>query len=546
MEDSPDMTITHVLGARPNFMKAAPVIRALAALGHEQRIVHTGQHYDERMSEIFFVQLGLSRPDVNLGVGSGSHASQTAEVLTGMEREFIANPPALTVVYGDVNSTLGAALAATKLGIALAHVEAGLRSFDDTMPEEINRRLTDQLCGMLFTTSPEAVGHLAREGRPVDSVYFVGNPMIDTLLANMARFDTEAARAAAGLPERYVVVTLHRPANVDDPGRAAAFVRALHEVAQEVDVVIPVHPRGRAALEAAGLSGHPRLHPVPPLGYLEFVSLVRGASAVITDSGGVQEETTLLRVPCLTLRPNTERPITITSGSNRLVVLDQLAAAVLKACADGPYSGELPPLWDGKAGQRIGRIITASIGLCLTAAFVPQPRRIAAPPDGAAGSAPGQHRHREEDRHPGRKPRVRLDDRREIGPARPAARVGCARGALDLADRHHRTHPAVQQVTAGARGMNDGPGLRDYRPFGRLKGQRGGQVVADDRRQAGQPVIALFAHAEDTAAEQARPYLRQPGPHVVVPADQPRPAGQLHREFWCRGEDAWLAQRFDQ
>ena len=354
--------ITHVLGARPNFMKAAPVIRALAALGHDQRVVHTGQHYDERMSEVFFVQLGLPRPDVNLGVGSGSHARQTAEVLTGMEAEFTENSPALAVVYGDVNSTIGAALAGAKLGVPMAHVEAGLRSFDDSMPEEINRRLTDQLCALLFVTSPEAIGHLAREGRPASSVHLVGNPMIDTLLASMDRFDTAAVRAELGLPDlpdRYVVATLHRPSNVDDPVSAAALVLALREVADELDVIIPVHPRGHAALEAAGLGTHPRLHAAPPLGYLEFIALVRGARAVITDSGGVQEETTLLRVPCLTLRPNTERPITVTSGSNRLITLSEVAAVVLKACDDGPYAGELPPLWDGLAGPRIAGVITA-------------------------------------------------------------------------------------------------------------------------------------------------------------------------------------------
>jgi UDP-N-acetylglucosamine 2-epimerase len=351
--------ITHVLGARPNFMKAAPVIRALAALGHDQRVVHTGQHYDKRMSEVFFVQLGLPRPDLNLGVGSGSHASQTAEVLTGMEREFTENSPALAVVYGDVNSTLGAALAAAKLAVPVAHVEAGLRSFDDSMPEEINRRLTDQVCVLLFVTSPEAIGHLAREGRPAGAVHLVGNPMIDTLLASMPLFDTAAVRAGLGLPDRYVVATLHRPSNVDDPAGTAALVQALHEVADELDVVIPVHPRGRAAFEAAGLGAHPRLHVTPPLGYLEFVALVRGARAVVTDSGGVQEETTLLRVPCLTLRPNTERPITITSGSNRLVTRSELASAVLKACDDGAYAGELPPLWDGQAGPRIARIVTS-------------------------------------------------------------------------------------------------------------------------------------------------------------------------------------------
>src|SRR5215831_15243895 len=352
-------TITHVLGARPNFVKAAPVIRGLATLGHEQRVVHTGQHYDERLSDVFFVQLGLPEPDVNLGVGSGTQARQTAEVVVGMEREFTENPPSIAVLYGDVNSTLGAALAGAKLRVPLAHVEAGLRSFDDSMPEEINRRLTDQLCALLFVTSPEAIGHLAREGRPASSVHLVGNPMIDTLLASMDRFEGTSVRAELGLPDRYVVATLHRPSNVDDPTAAAALVLALREVADELDVIIPVHPRGRAALEAAGLGAHQRLHVAPPLGYLEFVGLVRGARAVITDSGGVQEETTLLRVPCLTLRPNTERPITITSGSNRLVTRHELASAVLKACDDGPYTGELPPLWDGQAGPRIARLITA-------------------------------------------------------------------------------------------------------------------------------------------------------------------------------------------
>jgi UDP-N-acetylglucosamine 2-epimerase len=361
-------TITHVLGARPNFVKAAPVIRALAELGVAQRVVHTGQHYDERMSDVFFVQLGLPKPDVNLGVGSGTQAGQTADVLVGLEREFIDTRPSLAVLYGDVNSTVGAALAGAKLGLPLAHVEAGLRSFDNTMPEEINRRVTDQLCDLLFCTSPEALGHLAREGRPDSAMYLVGNPMIDTLVANLGKFDAVAARAAYDLGDRrYVVATLHRPANVDSPARAAELVRALHEVAAELDVIIPLHPRGRATLTAAGLlepspggapPRGPRIRVVDPLGYIEFMSLVRGAAAIVTDSGGVQEETTLLRVPCLTLRPNTERPITITSGSNRLVTRDELAGAVLKAVAAGPYQGELPPLWDGQAGPRIARVIT--------------------------------------------------------------------------------------------------------------------------------------------------------------------------------------------
>ena len=354
--------IVHVLGARPNFVKAAPVIRALAGLGCPQQVVHTGQHYDERLSGVFFTQLGLPKPDVDLGVGSGTHAAQTAAALTGLEQEFIKRSPVLVVVYGDVNSTLSGALAAAKLGIPVTHVEAGLRSFDFSMPEELNRRLTDQLCDLLFTTSPEAVGHLANEGLPVDRVHFVGNPMIDTLLANLSQFDTTSVRVAHDLPERYVVATLHRPANVDDSRDVAVLTAALHEVAGQLDVIIPVHPRGRAALEAAGLHRHPRIHVCEPLGYLEFVALVRGAAAVVTDSGGVQEETTILRVPCLTLRPNTERPITVSHGSNRLVTRAELAAAVLKACADGPYTGELPPLWDGAAGPRIARIIAGWLG----------------------------------------------------------------------------------------------------------------------------------------------------------------------------------------
>jgi UDP-N-acetylglucosamine 2-epimerase (non-hydrolysing) len=351
-------SITHVLGARPNFVKAAPVIRALADLGASQRVIHTGQHYDERMSDVFFVQLGLPEPDVNLGVGSGTHATMTAEVMVGLEQEFTDNSPAMVVLYGDVNSTVAAALAGAKLGVPLAHVEAGLRSFDNSMPEEINRRVTDQLCDLLFVTSPEGIGHLAREGRPADAMHLVGNPMIDTLLANLDKFDAAAARAHYGLDGPYVVATLHRPANVDSPVIAAELVKALHAVAAELDVIFPLHPRGRATLTAAGLLESPRVKVVEPLGYIEFMSLVRGAAAIVTDSGGVQEETTLLRVPCLTLRPNTERPITITSGSNQLVTRDVLASAVLAAVADGPYAGELPPLWDGHAGPRVARIIT--------------------------------------------------------------------------------------------------------------------------------------------------------------------------------------------
>ncbi|MCO5969221.1 non-hydrolyzing UDP-N-acetylglucosamine 2-epimerase [Actinoallomurus soli] len=354
--------MAHVLGARPNFVKAAPVIAALSETGRGQRVIHTGQHYDERMSEVFFRDLGLPEPDVNLEVGSGSHAAQTAAIMVALEKEFIERSPELVMVYGDVNSTIAAALVAAKLRIPVAHVEAGLRSFDMTMPEEVNRRLVDQLSDLCLVTSPEAVGHLAAEGVAVDRIHFVGNPMIDTLLANLGRFDADAVRRAYDLPERYVVATLHRPANVDDPEVAAGLVKRLHEIAELVDVVMPVHPRGRKVLTEAGLDAHPRVRLLEPLGYVEFVAAVRGAAAVVTDSGGVQEETTILGVPCLTLRPNTERPITITHGTNRLVTADDVVPAVAEALAAGRGEREHPPLWDGHAGPRIARVVEGWLG----------------------------------------------------------------------------------------------------------------------------------------------------------------------------------------
>ncbi|SNT56945.1 UDP-N-acetylglucosamine 2-epimerase (non-hydrolysing) [Actinomadura meyerae] len=355
--------IVHVLGARPNFVKAAPVISALRAAGAEQAVVHTGQHYDARMSEIFFTELGLPEPDVNLGVGSGGHAEQTAALMIGLEAEFTSRSPALVIVYGDVNSTIAAALVAAKLHIPVAHVEAGLRSFDMTMPEEVNRRVTDQLSDLCLVTSPEGIGHLAAEGVPVSRTHLVGNPMIDTLLGNLDSFDTARVRAAHGLPDRYVLATVHRPANVDAPETAAALVRHLHGVADLADLVIPVHPRGRANLLAAGLDDHAGVHVLEPLGYIDFVAAVRGAAAVVTDSGGLQEETTILGVPCLTVRPNTERPITITHGTNRLVTFEELVPAARKALEEGPpKSDRTPPLWDGKAGPRIAEVIMEYLG----------------------------------------------------------------------------------------------------------------------------------------------------------------------------------------
>jgi UDP-N-acetylglucosamine 2-epimerase (non-hydrolysing) len=355
--------VAHITGARPNFPKAAPVIRALDALGVPQQLVHTGQHYDEQMSEVFFRQLGLPEPDVDLGVGSDTHARQTAAIMTGLEDLFTPGPPAVVVVYGDVNSTAAAALVASKMQIPVAHVEAGLRSFDMTMPEEINRLVTDRLSDLLFATSPDAVAHLGNEGVHAEKIHFVGNPMIDTLLANLDRIDSDGARAAQGLTGRFVVATLHRPSNVDDPADAQALTKAMHGVADQVEVLLPLHPRGRARLEAAGLFDHPAMRIIDPLGYVEFLGLVRGAEAVVTDSGGVQEETTILGVPCMTLRPNTERPITITHGTNRLVTRESLPQVMEECLAVGrAESWPIPPLWDGHAGERIAVVLADQVG----------------------------------------------------------------------------------------------------------------------------------------------------------------------------------------
>jgi UDP-N-acetylglucosamine 2-epimerase (non-hydrolysing) len=353
-------TVAHVVGARPNFMKAAPVIRALAARSIPQVLIHTGQHYDTAMSDVFFRELDLPEPDLNLGVGSGTHAVQTGAIMVELERAFERLRPALIVVYGDVNSTLAASLVAAKLLLPVAHVEAGLRSFDRSMPEEINRVVTDVLADLLFTTSPEAEVNLAAEGVDATRVRFVGNPMIDTLLANLERFDVAAARARFGLEGRYGVATMHRPANVDDPATAGRIVSALRGVAALVPLIIPLHPRGREMLGRAGLFDDPRVTVIDPLGYLEFISLVRGADLVVTDSGGIQEETTMLGVPCLTVRPNTERPVTITHGTNRLVEPETLVAAA-RAALDGTAAvpDARPPLWDGGAGPRIADAIGA-------------------------------------------------------------------------------------------------------------------------------------------------------------------------------------------
>ena len=351
-------SIVHLVGARPNFMKASPVVRACDELGLPQRLVHTGQHYSEALSDIFFRELDLPEPDVNLGVGSGSHATQTASTMTALAAVLPGMDPALLVLYGDVNSTLAGALVAAKLQIATAHVEAGLRSFDRSMPEEVNRVVVDVLADLLFTTSPEAITNLAHEGVGADRIHFVGNPMIDTLLRLRDRFDPAGARTRYELPEAYGVVTLHRPANVDSADAARAAVEAIGSVSDRLPLIIPLHPRGRATLEAAGLRASSKVVIVEPIGYLDFMSLVSGAALVITDSGGIQEETTILGVPCLTLRPNTERPITVTNGTNRLVTTAALPAAAIEALAAlAPRPTEPPPLWDGQAGPRIAEIL---------------------------------------------------------------------------------------------------------------------------------------------------------------------------------------------
>ncbi|WP_238695260.1 non-hydrolyzing UDP-N-acetylglucosamine 2-epimerase [Ornithinimicrobium flavum] len=357
--------VVHITGARPNFPKAAPVLAALEGYPVEQLLVHTGQHYDERMSEVFFRQLGLPEPDVNLGVGSGAHGAQTAATMVGLEELFTGRRPDLVVVYGDVNSTVAAALVASKMGIAVAHVEAGLRSFDRTMPEEINRVLTDRISDLLLVTSVDAAAHLGREGADPDTIHFVGNPMIDTLLRHVGSLDVEGVAAQVGVDTSrpYVVATLHRPGNVDDPADVAELVDSVHAVADQVRVVIPLHPRGRQRLADAGFLDHDDLVVVDPLGYVEFLSLVKGSAAVVTDSGGVQEETTVMGVPCLTLRPNTERPVTITHGTNRLVTRQTLPEAVREVLAAGRQdTWPVPPLWDGQAGPRIAAVLARHVG----------------------------------------------------------------------------------------------------------------------------------------------------------------------------------------
>jgi UDP-N-acetylglucosamine 2-epimerase (non-hydrolysing) len=358
--------VVHVVGARPNFMKIAPVLRALARREAGQRLVHTGQHWDEKMSGVFFEDLGLPRPDVDLGVGSGSHAEQTARVMLAFEKVLVEVRPDLVLVPGDVNSTVAAALVAAKLGVKVAHLEAGLRSFDRAMPEELNRVVTDHLSDLLLTPSADGDENLKHEGIPASRIRRVGNVMIDTLLANLPRARALRVPERLGLtPGRYAVATLHRPSNVDEPQTLARLLGALRRIAHEAPVVFPVHPRTRARLEAAGLgetAGALRL--CEPLGYLEFLSLTSAAQLVLTDSGGLQEETTALGIPCLTLRENTERPVTVDEGTNEVVGTDaeRIVTAALHALAGEGKRGRCPALWDGKAGERAADAIVEVLG----------------------------------------------------------------------------------------------------------------------------------------------------------------------------------------
>jgi UDP-N-acetylglucosamine 2-epimerase (non-hydrolysing) len=359
------MKLLHVVGARPNYMKVAAVMRAVDRVGRiEQVLVHTGQHYDAAMNDVFFADLGLPAPKHFLGVGSGTQAQQTARIMSSIEPVLEQERPDRVAVVGDVNSTLAAALVAAKMGIPVDHIEAGLRSFDRTMPEELNRIVTDSLSDWLFIHSPEAKTHLLREGRPSSPIQYVGNVMIDSLDANIDRARGRQALETEGLEaRRFALVKLHRPANVDDPASLKRLLDILGDVASELQVVFPVHPRTQARLEDArkeGLHLPSRLRLTPPKGYLDFLQLIDAAKVVLTDSGGIQEETTALGVPCLTLRRNTERPITCEVGSNVLVGHDrQKVCAALASVMAGSFPiGRRPDLWDGHSGERIAAVRT--------------------------------------------------------------------------------------------------------------------------------------------------------------------------------------------
>jgi UDP-N-acetylglucosamine 2-epimerase (non-hydrolysing) len=367
------MKITLVAGARPNFMKIAPLIHAIEKLKSrggrlDYRLVHTGQHYDPRLSATFFEELGIPVPDINLGAGSGTQAEQTAGIMLGFEKELMNNPADMIIVVGDVTSTMACSITAKKLNVRVAHVEAGIRSFDLTMPEEINRMVTDSITDLFFTTSHFANENLARAGVPPESIFFTGNVMIDTLMANRPRFRRPALWDELGLKDKgYIVITLHRPNNVDDPLNLQKLLKAISDSAAGMPVIFPVHPRtrkviddfGQEVLQSCGLAVGQSIKLTDPMGYLEFNYLVERAFAVITDSGGITEETTVMGVPCMTLRDSTERPETCTVGTNELLGTDPAAIgpAMTRLLAGKWKRGAIPELWDGHAAERIAGIL---------------------------------------------------------------------------------------------------------------------------------------------------------------------------------------------
>lgn len=369
------MKILSVVGARPNFMKIAPITDELKKMGVPHKIVHTGQHYDYRMARLFFEDLGLPKPDIDLNVGSGTHAAQTAEVMSRLDPVLVEEAPSLVVVVGDVNSTMAATITAVKRGIPVAHIEAGLRSFDRTMPEEINRMLTDSISDIHFTTEQSANDNLAREGVSADRIEFVGNTMIDTLMKHVKRASSSQILEELTIRSKeYGVATLHRPSNVDTRENLENILGALNEIAADLPIIFPCHPRTRKYIADFGLSHlvtedsanrHSGVHITEPLGYLDFLKLMKEARIVFTDSGGIQEETTVLELPCLTLRENTERPITITAGTNTLVGTDRrkIVTEARRRLDEGSMRlVARPPLWDGHAAERIVASIFTRIG----------------------------------------------------------------------------------------------------------------------------------------------------------------------------------------
>ena len=354
------MSIISVVGARPNFMKMAPVISASKDYGLSNYLVHTGQHYDDNMSRVFFEELGLPEPDKFLGVGSGSHASQTAKILIEFEKECLQRKPSLIIVAGDVNSTLACALVAAKLNIPVAHVEAGLRSFDNTMPEEINRILTDRISELLFTSEGSGTKNLLNEGVPKEKIHFVGNCMIDSVTKFIPLAKEMAPWSEYGLNRNdYCLITLHRPSNVDSRKDIVKIVTMLNRMSEKIHIVFPVHPRTQKSIKNCSITLSDNIRLLNPLPYIEFLGLMSNAKLVVTDSGGIQEETTYLNIQCLTIRNNTERPVTVEAGTNHLVGTDpEKVMSVFHRILNGTIKkGHTPQKWDGKAGQRIAEII---------------------------------------------------------------------------------------------------------------------------------------------------------------------------------------------